>query len=198
MQSAHDPIAAYVDAHIQAARSLPVAEIERILDLLRRARDEDRTLFVLGNGGSATTATHLVCDFAKNPLNPNGPRLRALALTDSLGILTAWANDHGYETVFAEQLRTLVRPGDLVMAISGSGNSTNVLRAVELARHYGAITIGLTGFDGGKLRALVDYAIVVPSTNMQVIEDIHLMLIHLWTTCLNQPTPPARAPSAVP
>ena len=117
---------------------------------------------------------------------PNHPRFRVVALTDNLALMTAWSNDVAYDEVFAAQLENLAHPDDVLIAISGSGNSPNVLRAVEIARGLGMITVGLSGFSGGKLRDLVDLPIVVPSDSMQQIEDVHLALCHLMSVVLRE------------
>ncbi|MER3404974.1 MAG: phosphoheptose isomerase, partial [Chloroflexota bacterium] len=122
----------------------------------------------------------------KLTIAPGRPRVRALALTDNVPLLTAWANDSAYSDVFAEQLENLVEPGDVVVAISGSGNSPNVLKAVELARARGAATIGWTGFQGGRLKDLVDVVIIVPSDSMAQIEDVHLTLNHALAEALRE------------
>jgi len=146
---------------------------------------EDHQIFAFGNGGSSAAASHLVEDLCKCiDYGPEQRRYRALALTDSVALITAWANDTDYDQIFAEQLRNWVRPGDVVVAISGSGNSPNVLRGVELANRVGAHTIGLTGMGGGQLKDLAHDAIVVPSSNMQQIEDAHLVICHLIFCCL--------------
>src|SRR5438045_8462431 len=125
--------------------------VERLVDGIRRARDAGGMVYTLGNGGSAATASHLALDLAKNTRRPDRPNLRVFALTDNAGLLTAWANDAHYEEVFAAQLDAVVRSDDLVVAISASGNSKNVLKAVGVARAAGARTFGLTGYDGGQL-----------------------------------------------
>jgi D-sedoheptulose 7-phosphate isomerase len=154
------------------------AAVERLVDAIRRARDAGATIYTLGNGGSATTASHLALDLAKNTRRPDRPNLRVFALTDNVGLLTAWANDQRFEEVFAAQLDGVVRPGDLVVAISASGTSRNVLAAVATARAAGAGTFGVTGYDGGQLKEAADDCIVVPSRNMQAIEDAHLAVVH--------------------
>jgi D-sedoheptulose 7-phosphate isomerase len=159
---------------------LPVATIQRVIDLLVEAYESDRRLILLGNGGSAATASHLVADFQKMIYLAGRKPFRAMACTDSMPLVTAWANDTEYANVFAEQVRTWAEAKDVVLAISGSGNSPNVLRAVEVARECGATTIGLSGFAGGKLAQRVDLSIVVPCDNMQRIEDIHMILGHLF------------------
>ncbi len=158
---------------------LPAAQLEGMVQRLLAAYDEGRQLFVLGNGGSAATASHLVNDFQKCIYLAGGKPFRAMAVTDNIPLITAWANDTDYENVFAEQLRPWVQPGDLVLAISGSGNSPNVLRAVELSRSLGGYTIGLAGFAGGRLKELVDECLVVPCDNMQRIEDCHMVAGHV-------------------
>ncbi len=163
---------------------LPQDGIDRAQDALRSALRAGRTIFLLGNGGSAATASHLVCDLAKGLVREGRPRPRALALTDNVPLITAYSNDVSYECVFAEQLAGLVRPGDVVVAISGSGNSPNVLAAIRTANDMGAVTIGLAGFAGGKLAPMVSLPIVVPSDNMQMVEDAHLIIGHALFTAL--------------
>lgn len=157
---------------------LPVDDLEGAVGTVRRAWAEGRSIFLLGNGGSAATASHLACDLAKGLVAPGRPRMKVVALTDNVPLLTAYGNDVGYERVFAEQLANFVQPGDVVLAISASGNSPNVLAAIELANARGAATIGLTGFRGGKLKGLVRQCVVVPSDNMQQIEDAHMVIAH--------------------
>lgn len=153
--------------------------VDRIADELMRAYDAGRTVFLFGNGGSASLASHLACDLGKGTAYCNGgKRFRVLALTDNLPVLTAWANDASYEDVFAEQLRNFVAPDDVAFAVSGSGNSKNVLKSLEVARSAGATTVGITGFEGGKMKALCDVCVIVPSTDMQIIEDVHLAMAH--------------------
>jgi D-sedoheptulose 7-phosphate isomerase len=157
---------------------IPLDAVAEIASEILATQAMDKTTFVFGNGGSAATASHFVCDLAKTSTAGTGKQLRAIALNESIPLVTAWANDAGYELVFAEQLATLARAGDLAISISGSGNSSNVLLAVERARFLGLRTVALTGFDGGKLAASVDRAIVVGGSGIQVIEDIHSMLCH--------------------
>jgi D-sedoheptulose 7-phosphate isomerase len=150
------------------------------VDRLLEAYRDGHSLVLLGNGGSAATASHLVADFQKMIYLEGGKPFRAMACTDSMPLVTAWGNDTDYANVFAEQVRTWAGPGDVVLAISGSGNSPNVLRAVEVAREQGATTIGLSGFAGGRLAGMVDISINVPCDNMQRIEDVHMILGHLF------------------
>lgn len=165
---------------------LPWEQIEAARNVLREARKRGATIFVLGNGGSASTASHMVADMGKNTIRDDVPRMRMIALTDNVEAITAWGNDSAYSEVFAEQLTNLVRPDDVVVAISGSGNSPNVLRAIEVAKANDATTIGITGFRGGKLAPMVEYPVVVPSNSMEMIEDVHLILNHALVSSLRQ------------
>lgn len=188
------PIDGYVRRYVEETRAALadpyLAEgIARIVPLLLKARDEGRTIFFFGNGGSASTASHFVVDIGKATIRGEGARFRCVALNDNVETLTAWANDTEYAKVFSEPLKGLAKPGDLAVGISGSGNSPNVLRAVETARALGVTTVGLTGMGGGKLKALVDVAVVVPSTSMQHIEDVHLLICHLLTSYLRDEAP---------
>lgn len=175
--------------------ALPREPLAAITEELLEAGRQGRTIFILGNGGSAATASHLACDLAKTAMVEGFPRLRAVALTDNVPLLTAWGNDASYEVVFAEQLRTLARAEDLVIAISASGNSPNVVAAVAAAREVGARVIGVTGFGGGRLQALSDICLVVPSHEYGPVEDAHMILVHTVTAAIRaacsarQPTP---------
>jgi D-sedoheptulose 7-phosphate isomerase len=160
---------------------LPVATVEATVNQLHDARMRRKQIFVFGNGGSAATASHMACDIGKNTQAGSAPRLRIHALTDSMPFVTAYGNDCGYDSVFAEQLANYIEPGDVVLAISASGNSANVLNAVKLAQQHHAFTIGWSGYDGGALATLVDLPLVVPCHNIEQIEDIHMMLSHMVT-----------------
>lgn len=166
--------------------SLPRDQIQRTIDLLHWARLENKQVFIMGNGGSASTASHFACDLGKNTVMADHPRFRVLALTDNMAIFSAYANDDGYESVFAEQLASMVNPQDVVIGISTSGNSSNVLNAMTLAGETGATTVGFTGFDGGKLSQMVDIEVRVSSDCIEQVEDVHLMLEHLIVTALRE------------
>ncbi len=153
-------------------------DFSRVEAALLRARAQGRMIFIIGNGGSAATASHMANDLNKGASIPGQPRFRALALTDNVPLITAWANDTRYDNIFVEQMANFFEPGDLLLAISGSGNSPNILTAVEWARRAGAVTVGLTGGTGGRLRDLVDACLVVPSASMEQIEDMHLAVAH--------------------
>ena len=174
----------YVGGIKQTLDALPWAAVHDVVNLLHQARLAGKQIFVMGNGGSASTASHLACDLNKNTVAPNYPRFRVISLTDNMAFFSACANDFSYEDVFAEQLANFVREDDIVIAISSSGNSPNVLKAVKLARAHKAITVGWSGYDGGKLAGLVDIPIVVASHSIEQIEDIHLMLEHMITAAL--------------
>lgn len=148
-------------------------------EALRSAHARRRCIYVMGNGGSAAAATHLAADLGKNAARAGKERFRVMSLCENQSSITAYANDCGYETVFAEQLRAWLEPQDVLIAISASGNSANVIKAVELARERGATSIGITGFDGGKLRALVDVSVNVAKGNIEQVEDAHIVVVHL-------------------
>ncbi len=165
--------------------ALPVEEVRIAIDYLQGAYEQGRQIFIVGNGGSAATASHMACDLAKTILgrapSPELRRFRVIALTDNMPLITAWGNDVNFDRVFAEQLRNLANPGDLLVAITGSGNSPNIVESVQAARELGMKTIGLLGFDGGRVRKLVDHAVVIRSDNYGYIEDAHMILNHLIT-----------------
>lgn len=163
---------------------MPLREIDRLVEVLHAAHNRGAALFLFGNGGSAALASHMACDLGKGTSDLCPVRMRALSLTDNVPLITAWGNDTAYEHVFAEQLKNFITCGDIAFAISGSGNSPNVLNALRVARSAGAVTVGITGFQGGKMRELCDVCVVVPSNNMQVIEDIHVITAHGVFTAL--------------
>jgi D-sedoheptulose 7-phosphate isomerase len=160
-------------------RHLPYREIEAIAAAILKAHAEDRTVFAFGNGGSAASASHMMCDLNKGTTQAaQGKRLKVMALTDNIPLLTAWANDSTYDRVFSEQLKNFVRPGDVAFAISASGNSPNVLLALQTARARGARTLGVTGYRGGKMKLLCDICAIVPADKVPMIEDMHHAILH--------------------
>jgi D-sedoheptulose 7-phosphate isomerase len=177
---------AYLESLISLLGRLPLPSIQDVIDTLAYARFSNRQVIVMGNGGSAATASHFACDLGKGTLMPGLPRFRVLALTDNMPLFSALANDYGYDHVFSEQLKSLVQPGDVVIGISGSGNSPNVLNAIQAAREARAITIGFVGFDGGLLKGTVDICVHASSDCMEQVEDVHLILEHLISTSLRQ------------
>ena len=167
-------------AQVHAAiDSIEGAPVETAIRWFEEARAASRHIFVCGNGGSASTASHFACDIVKGASYNRESRFRIMALTDSLPTITAYSNDVAYDCVFAEQLKNFAAPGDLVMAISGSGNSPNVVRALEYANSIGCRTIALTGRDGGKLGPLAQLSIRVPVEHMGRIEDAHMIVCHM-------------------
>jgi D-sedoheptulose 7-phosphate isomerase len=181
-------IEGYLSGIRQILVRLPVEDIREMVDRLEDARARGKQVFLFGNGGSASTASHLAVDFAKVTIADGKPRLKAIALTDNIAMISAWANDLSYDEVFSQQLQAHVEPGDVVIGISTSGTSPNVLNALRVARSMGAATIGLTGRDGGQMNGVVDLCIKVPDNRTGRIEDIHLMLGHVVTACLaNKP-----------
>jgi D-sedoheptulose 7-phosphate isomerase len=164
---------------LHAIEAIDPDRVNQAIEVLREARDAGRTIFVCGNGGSAATASHFVCDILKGASFQRPARFRIIGLNDSLPTLTAYANDVGYEWAFAEQLKNFAQPGDVVIAISGSGNSPNVLRAIEYANEAGCRTIGLTGRDGGRLGPLSELNIHVAHPHMGRIEDAHMIVLHM-------------------
>ena len=176
----------YFQRYSSIVGKLPYEVIDAVTDVFWDAYQRDQVLFVFGNGGSAALASHSACDFGKGTVVNGNRRFRVMSLTDNVPLMTAWANDQRYEDIFAEQLRTFVRSGDVVFAISGSGNSANVLNGLQVARDSGAQTVGLTGFKGGKMKVLCDQCVVIPSDNMQLIEDFHIAVTHSIFTTLKK------------
>ena len=179
-------IARYYSELADVLRAMPVGLLARAADLLLDCRDRGATIFIFGNGGSAATASHIACDLAKGTRTDGVAPFRVVALTDNVPLMTAWGNDTAYERIFAEQLSPLIRTGDVVVAVSASGNSPNVVTAVELARLAGAITIALTGQTGGRLRRIADHTIRVPASSIEQVEDAHLAIGHSLCVALRQ------------
>ena len=175
---------AYFDNVVRVIAKMPFTTIDRIVNALMQAYESSRMIYLFGNGGSAALASHFACDLGKGAANGSGKRFQVLAFTDNVPLMTAWANDARYEDIFAEQLINFVRPDDIAFAISGSGKSPNVLKALKVAREAGAFAIGLTGFQGGDMKDLCDLCLIVPSDNMQIIEDLHLSVTHAVFTAL--------------
>src|SRR5215831_218838 len=164
---------------VQAIEAVELEKVNEAISVLKQARDQNRHVFVCGNGGSAATASHFACDMVKGASFGRASRFRIMALTDCLPTITAYSNDVSYDCVFAEQLKNFAQPGDVVMAISGSGNSPNVLRAMEYANSMGCRTIALTGRDGGKLAPLAEVNIQAKIPHMGRIEDVHMIVAHM-------------------
>ena len=165
----------------QMLRDISQAHLQNILSLLEDAYRNGHRIFIMGNGGSAATASHFALDLAKNTIMPGAPRVKAISLTDHVPLITAWSNDTAYEHIFAEQLANMIEPGDLVIGISASGNSLNVINALKVAKKSRAATIGLLGAKGGRIKQLVDAYVLAPGQNIEQEEDAHLILAHIIT-----------------
>lgn len=179
-------IEAYVEDEIKTLRTLDVQAINRTLNLLAEALEKENTVYVFGNGGSAATASHFQNDFNKGVSEFTQKKFRFQCLNDNAATIMAIANDISYDEIFRFQLRGRLKPGDLVLAISGSGNSQNVLNAVEYAKEQGNAVIGLTGLQGGRLRELSDVSLHASVDSMQITEDVHLLLNHLMMWVLSR------------
>jgi len=173
----------YKDELLKAIASIDLEKVGQAIEILARARDEGRRIFVCGNGGSASTASHFATDLVKGASYGRAARFRILALTDSLPTITAYSNDVGYECIFAEQLKNFAEPGDVVMGISSSGNSPNVLRAVEYGNSIGCRTIALSGREGGRLGPLAQLNIQISHAHTGRIEDLHMVVLHMIGYC---------------
>lgn len=174
-------VGAYVERLKFAIDQIPLERVEAMGEILYRAYRHNKQVFIVGNGGSAATASHMACDLGKNTISPNRQRFRIISLSDNMALVSALANDLGYEHVFAEQLKNLIRPGDVLISITGSGNSPNIIRAMEYARERAATNIALLGFDGGRALDLADEYVLVPVHDYGVVEDMHMVLDHILT-----------------
>lgn len=179
-----------VDDYLQRLREtllhISRQEIWAVIHVLLDAWRDGRHIFICGNGGSAATASHMANDLSKFTIAPGKPRMKVLALTDNVPLMTAWGNDNSYADIFAEQLLNFLQPRDVVIGISCSGCSPNVLRALQIARQYEAVTIGLTGDDGGQLKTLVDHCVHIPDDHIGRQEDGHMILDHVIASTLRQ------------
>lgn len=185
----------YFDEAGRTLEKIPIDVVDRVFGVLCDAWRDDRQVIVMGNGGSAALASHFAVDLGKGTACDGKPRFRVMSIVDNTPVMTAYANDFSYADVFSEQLRALVRRGDVVFGVSGSGNSPNVLNGLKAARELGATTVVLTGYEGGRAIGLADVTLVVPSHDMQHIEDCHLSLMHLFMQAMRahvQETPSGR------
>ena len=176
----------YLDSQIDCVNKIKESQhtLKKIFEALLKARDKGNKVFLMGNGGSASTATHFVSDLLKTSLTKNAQRFKAYSLSDNIPVILAWANDTSYDKIFVGQLENILEKNDIVIGISGSGNSQNVLQAMKFANTTKAITISLTGQEGGKISKISKINLTVPSNDMLTIETIHLMVCHLITTML--------------
>ena len=171
----------YITELEQMMRTISLPNLEAVLCQLEQVYRNGHRIFVMGNGGSAATASHFALDLAKNTITAGAPRLKAISLTDHVPLITAWSNDTAYEHIFAEQLANMIEAGDAAIGISASGNSPNVINALNLANRSGASTIGLLGASGGKIKHIVDAFVLAPGQNIEQEEDAHMILAHIIT-----------------
>lgn len=170
----------------QAVRQTDMDAIHKAVEVLWEAYENNRQVFIFGNGGSASTASHMACDIGKGVVREGKKRFRVQSLCDNVAVMTAWANDVSYETMFKDQLENLLNEKDVVIAISASGNSPNVVKAVEFGKKQGATIIGLSGFSGGILKDMSDISIHFPVKDYGQVEDLHLMCEHIITQCIRE------------
>lgn len=169
----------YLAAHVALGEELDLAGFQAGVDLIRTTFEAGKKIVTCGNGGSASTASHYITDWNKMINLATGKKFRGISLCDNIGLITAYGNDISYDEVFSGQLRAILDEGDLLVAISGSGNSMNVVKAVEYANSIGADTLAIVGYDGGKLKPISKRSVWVPSMDMQLCEDVHLMFGHM-------------------
>jgi len=182
----YDEIEHYWHELASTIQAMPFDMLTKAAELLLDCYRRGSTVFMIGNGASAATASHFACDLAKGTQVIGLPAFRVISLSDNVPLMSAWANDTNYERIFAEQLATLIRPDDIVIAISASGNSPNILAAARMAQQSSAITLALTGQDGGKLSRLADFIIYVPSQSIEQVEDAHLVIAHSLCVVLRE------------
>ena len=181
-----EPINRYFIELEQMVQAISLHHLQQVLQLLEETYYRGHRIFIIGNGGSAATASHFALDLAKNTIMPGAPRLKAISLTDHVPLITAWSNDTAYEHIFAEQLANMIEPGDLVIGISASGNSPNVINALQLAKASKASTVGLLGAKGGKIKDIVDAYVLAPGQNVEQEEDAHMILAHVITRYMRE------------
>jgi D-sedoheptulose 7-phosphate isomerase len=172
-------VSSYLEQLARVIAKLDLAAIDAAISLIRDAWINKRKILVCGNGGSALTASHYINDWNKTAYLSSGRPFRGVSLSDNMGLVTAYSNDISYDDVYSEQLKNLMDPGDLVIAVSGSGNSENVVRAVEYANENGGVTLAICGYDGGKIKELAQHSLHVPSFDMQHCEDLHFVFGHM-------------------
>ena len=171
-------IKAYLEQLKETIDKIEVNDLNQLMNVLEQAREEGRQVFVMGNGGSAATASHFVCDFNKGISVGKTKWYKMICLNDNVPTMMAYANDISYDEVFVGPLKNYFNPGDIVIGISGSGNSGNVVKALEWASQHGGMTVGLTGYDGGKVMKIAKYNVHIPVNDMQITEDLHMVLDH--------------------
>lgn len=174
-----EKLKAYLDEEIDTIKALDLDSINTVMNVLEQARLDGRRIFICGNGGSAATASHFCCDFNKGVSENQDKKYNFECLSDNVPTMMAVANDISYDEVFRFPLKNKMHPGDILIGVSGSGNSKNVVNAMEYAKSINGITIAIVGYSGGKMKAMADYSIHAEINNMQISEDIHMILDHL-------------------
>lgn len=182
----HATAAAYLEQLAEVVRCVPAEAVGRAIDMILEAHAASRRVYVMGNGGSSATASHFVCDLVKTARVPDQAPVRAFSLSDNTPLLTAWSNDRAYEYVFAEYIQAVVQAEDVVIGISASGNSPNIVTGFEAATTMGARTIALVGFDGGAARELADVVVHVASHDYGLVEDSHAAIGHAITRAIRE------------
>lgn len=172
-------IRTYLDQVSTLALKIPSRDIETLIKIILEAYYSKNRIFIFGNGGGSSTSSHFACDLAKGTVTPGKPRFKVISLADNVPLITAWANDTDYTNTFGEQLKNLIERNDVVIGLSGSGMSPNVINALHVANDSGAISVLLSGFNGGDAVKVAQESIIVPSKDMQHIEDVHLILCHI-------------------
>ncbi len=186
MSYSSDKVRAYLDRLHTMLAAMDTEAVVKAAGVLLDAYDRQRTVFICGNGGSASTASHMAADLGKNAVAAGKPRLRVISLNDNMAWFSSLANDLGYENVFVEQMENLLGPGDVLVTLSASGNSENVVRAAEFARARGGRVVALVGFSGGKLAQMADAVVHLRSDDYGPVEDGHLVLNHIFTEALRE------------
>jgi len=175
----------YIEKLTKSLNSISIKEIEKVAEVLLDAYENEKKIFICGNGGSASTASHFACDLNKGVRVNHDKKFKIISLCDNIPIITAYSNDLSYEDIFLEQLKNFYQKGDIIIGISGSGNSENVLKALDFVNSNNGISIGFTGFNGGKLKQITHYSINSNTDDMQISEDIHLILTHIFMKLFN-------------
>ena len=186
MKNYIDQITDYFEKEKKVLDQISKGDLNSIMNLLVDAKDAGKTIFIMGNGGSAATASHYVCDFNKGISLGKEKMFKFICLNDNVPTMMAYANDLSYADVFVGPLKNFMQAGDIVIGISGSGNSENVVRAIQYANDNGGVTVGLTGYSGGKIKQLCKYNVHVPVNDMQITEDLHMVLDHCMMKILCQ------------
>ncbi len=181
-----EKIKKYYEEEIETIKKIDTKEVSLAMNALVNCYENGGTIYVFGNGGSSATASHMVCDFNKGVSMKKSKKFNFICLSDNTPILTALANDISYDDVFAYQLEKILNPNDLVLAISGSGNSKNIINAINVAKNQGVKIIGMTGYDGGLLYKMADYHLHAPINDMMKAEDIHMTFDHMMATILTK------------